>query len=151
MGKYSEIDRPILSVAWRIILAVLAVTVVIGLITWGVRIVTAGTSEARGQLDKTITINAGDNQIKSQELFEDLYAKIKEYDRNLDVAAAAVKRDPSPFNQTNYEGLKMQCNSAIEEYNAAANKISKGKWMDPRLPYQIDVLDPISDCKETAQ
>jgi len=149
MGKYSEYDRASLSFGWRLLLWVLAIIVVGGLISWGVLAIRAATSETKGNLDAQIQINEGKNQIASQELFERMYASIKANDANLDVAAAALKRSPSEFNQTNYDGLKMICNTSVQEYNAEARKISRGKWMSPDLPYEIDQTDPRFDCMET--
>lgn len=151
MGKYSEYDRASMSLAWRVVLWVIAALAIGGLITWGTLAITAATSETKGQLDKTIEINKGKNQIASQELFEDLYAKIQEYDKNLDVAFAAKVDNPSSFNKTNYDGLVMTCNEAVTQYNAEARKISRGKWMAADLPYEIDSTDARFDCKETAR
>ena len=110
----------------------------------------AATSETKGQLEKTIQINSGKNQIQSQELFQDLHAKILEYDKNLDIAALMHKANPSnAFHETNYTGLVMTCNAAVTQYNSEAGKVSRGKWMSPDLPYQIDQADPRYDCKET--
>lgn len=151
MGKYSEYDRASLSAGWRIGAWVIGILVFCGLIFGGTLIVKAAFSEQKGQLDKQIQINDGRNQIASQENFEDLHAAILAHDKNLDVAAAAVKDDPSAFNKTNYNGLVAMCNEAVAKYNAEARKISRGKWMSPDLPYEINTNDPAYDCKETAR
>jgi len=151
MGKYSEYDRASLSVGWRIAAWITGIIVFAALLGGAILLVKALISEQKGALDAEIQINKGTNQIQSQELFQDLHAKILEYDANLDVAAAAVKRDPSSFNQTNYDGLVMQCNSAVQQYNAETAKISRGKWLSPDLPFTIDQTDPRYDCKETSK
>lgn len=151
MRKYSEYDRASLSIGWRVVLWIIGISVVTGLLTGGILLVRALVSEQKGGLDAEIQINKGTNQIQSQELFQDLHAKILEYDANLDVAAEAVAQDPSTFNKTNYTGLRMTCNSAVQQYNAETNKISRGKWLSADLPYQIDQTDPRYDCKETAK
>lgn len=152
MGKYSEYDRASLSFAWRLALWTLAGIVFCGLLGWLILGIRAATSETKGELDKTIAINQGKNQIQSQELFEDLYAKIQEYDKNLDQAAADKKANPgSSFHTTNYSGLVMACNEAVTQYNAEARKVSRGKWMSADLPYEIDTTDTRFDCKESAR
>lgn len=149
MGKYSEYDRASMSLAWRLGLWFIGGLVFIGLVTGGVLLVRALVSEQKGGLDAEIKINSGDNQIQSQELFQDLHAKILEYDQGIDVLAAAVRRNPSSFNQTNLDGQILACNGAVTQYNSEAGKISRGKWMSPDLPFQIDQSDPRYDCKET--
>ena len=150
MGKYSEYDRASLSFAWRLVLWIIGTALFIGLLTGGILLVKALVSEQKGGLDAEIKINSGDNQIQSQELFEDLHAKILEYDKNLDIAAQMHKANPGDtFHETNYQGLVMTCNAAVTQYNAEARKISRGKWMSPDLPYEIDQTDPRYDCKET--
>lgn len=151
MGKYSEYDRASMSVAWRVALWIIGIVVFAGLLSGGVLLVKALISEQKGALDAEIQINKGTNQIQSQELFQDLYAKIQEYDSNLDVAAEAVAQDPTSFNKTNLQGLKMTCNAAVQQYNSEAGKISRGKWMSADLPYEIDQTDPRFDCKETGK
>lgn len=149
MGKYSEYDRASLSLGWRILAWLVAALVIGGLLTWAILGIRAITSETKGALDKEIAINQGKNQIQSQELFEDLHAKILEYDQGIDVLAAAVRRNPSSFNQTNLDGQILACNAAVTQYNAEARKISRGKWMSRDLPYEIDQTDARYDCKET--
>lgn len=149
MGKYSEYDRAGLSFAWRAVLWTIGVLVVCGLLGWAGLAIRAATSETKGELDKTIQINQGKNQIQSQELFQDLHAKILELDAGIDVLAATVKRNPSSFNQTNLDGQIMGCIAAVNSYDAETDKISRGKWLSPDLPYKIDRTDPRYDCKET--
>jgi hypothetical protein len=45
----------------------------------------------------------------------------------------------------------MTCNSAVEQYNSEAGKVSRGKWMDASLPFQIPTADSRYDCKESGR
>lgn len=132
------------SVFWIVVFAVGAAAVLGGL-GFALKTVLA---EPKGAADAHIAINSGANRIQAQERFQAMYGKIKEYDTNLDVAAAALKRSPSEFNQVNYDGLKMQCNSAVAEYNAEVGKVSAEKWLPADLPYAISNTDPTTDCME---
>ena len=136
---------------WRGWIWVISAVVMVALISGGIWAFKVATSEVRGAGDATIEINSGKNQIQSQELFEEMYAKILEYDKNLDVAAAALARTPSSFNQTNYDGLAMTCNAAVEQYDAEARKVGSAKWRAADLPYEIDTASPETDCKENVR
>ncbi len=136
---------------WRGWIWAITAVVMVGLISGGIWAFKVATSDVKGAGDATIQINSGENRIQSQELFEDMYAKILEYDKSLDVAAAAVKRSPSNYTQTNYDGLLMTCNAAVEQYNAETRKVGSTKWRSPDLPYEIDTTAPETDCKETTR
>ena len=151
MGKYSEYDRASLSLGWRVLLWTVAILVVCGGLSWAGWAIKVATSEVKGAGDQQIQINSGKNRTQAQELFEKLYTKIQEYDKNLDAAYLAKVEDPSSFNKTNYTGLVMTCNQAVQEYNAEARKVSTSKWMSADLPYEIDQTDPRFDCKESAK
>jgi hypothetical protein len=134
-----------------ILLVVLAliVTGIIGGVWWGVKV---ATSDAKGAGDAQIKINSGDNRINAQETFEQLYQQIQAYDRNLDQAAADKAEHPGDsFYATNYSGLVKTCNDAVFQYNAEARKVSRAKWRDPALPFEIDTANLLTDCKETAK
>lgn len=153
MGKtpWHESSNPttvVRSATWRGWIWVISTVVVVSLVSGGIWAFKVATSDIKGAGDATIEINSGENRIQSQQLFEELYAKVLEYDKNLDVAAAAVKRNPSNFNQTNYDGLVMTCNAAIEQYDAEARKVSSEKWRSEDLPHKIDTADPLTDCRE---
>lgn len=150
-GRYREEDRAILSAGWRAVLVTVAVLVVCGGLSWAGWAIKVATSEVKGAGDAQIKINDANNRLQSQALFEDLYRKIQEYDKNLDVAYLAKKDNPSSFNKTNYDGLVMTCNAAVQEYNAEARKTVRAKWLSPDLPYEIDQADPRFDCKESTQ
>jgi len=125
----------------------LIVALVIGGVWWGVRV---ATSDVKGAGDAQIKINEADNRINAQETFEAMYQQIKTYDKNLDQAAADKAEHPGdPLFATNYSGLVKTCNDAVFQYNAEARKVSRAKWRDPELPYEIDTTDIRFDCKET--
>lgn len=130
-------------------LVVMAFFAVIGIGTWAFKVVT---SEAKGAGDATRQINSGKNRIAAQETFEALYGNIKSYDKNLDQAAQDKKEHPGDsFYATNYSGLVKQCNDAVAQYNADANKVSRAKWLTDDLPFQINENDPTTDCKESTK
>lgn len=131
--------------AW--ILIVVAVVALIAGVIWGVKVATSG---VKGAGDQTRQVNSGNNRIAAQEHFETLFNQVKAYDQQLDQAAADKKDNPGDrFFATNYSGLVKQCLDARNQYNADANKATQAKWRDPNLPYQVDVLDPATNCKET--
>jgi hypothetical protein len=151
VGRYSEYDRASMSIGWRIFVWTVVILVAGGLLTWGVLVIKAASAPVRGELDKQIQINDGKNQIASQELFQQLYAAVLKHDKNLNVMGAAVKRNPSSFNQTNYDGTLIACNNAVEDYDAETEKISSAKWRSPDLPYKIDTTDPLTDCQPSKE
>ena len=143
-------SRVVRGASWRIGAWIVGVMVFFGLIgagIWGFKVATSG---IKGEGDKTRIVNDGKNQIASQEAFEALFAQIQAYDRNLDQAAKDKAEHPGDaFFATNYSGLVKTCNDAVFQYNADARKISKSKWMSADLPYEIDLNNPLTDCKET--
>lgn len=142
------------SVGWRLliwIVVAIAVVGVIGGVIWGVKV---ATSDVKGAGDATRITNDGRNRVNAQEWFHSQYAQIQAADKNLDDAAANLAKASTPddkaFWQTNYTGLKNRCNEMVANYNAEAQKVSRGKWLDPSLPVAIDGFDTKTDCKETA-
>lgn len=150
MGKYTEYDKAALSAGWRAVLVTVAVLVVCGGLGWAGWAIKVATSDVKGAGDAQVKINSAENRIQSQELFEAMYTKIQEYDKNLDAAAAKLALDPKDkFASTEYFSLIQTCNAAVQQYNAEARKVSRGKWMSADLPYEIDQSDVRFDCKET--
>lgn len=134
-------------IAW-ILAAVALVILLVGGI-WAIKVATSG---PKGAGDQTRQVNSGTNRIGAQEQFESLFNEVKAYDQQLDQAAADKKANPGDrFFATNYSGLVKQCIDARNQYDAAANQVTKAKWRDPNLPYQIDATDPALDCKETTK
>jgi nitrate reductase NapE component len=142
------------SIGWRLLIWILVAVAVIGAIgavIWGVKV---ATSDVKGAGDATRITNDGRNRVNAQEWFHSQYAQIVAADKNLDEAAAnlakATTSEDKAFYQTNYTGLKNRCNEMVANYNAEANKVSRGKWLDPALPQQIDGFDTKTDCREAA-
>lgn len=138
--------------SWRAAIWVLAAVLFFGAIGGGIWWFKVATSDVKGAGDATLQINSGKNRIAAQETFEALFAQIQAYDRNLDQAAKDKADHPGdPFFATNYSGLVKTCNDAVAQYNADARKVSRAKWLTDDLPYEIDLNNPSTDCKETAK
>lgn len=147
-------DRVARSAGWRMGVWIVAAVVFFGLIGIGVWGFKVATSDVKGAGDQTRIINDGRNRVNAQEWFEAQYAQVLTADKNLDEAAANLKAHPvgdanHDFWQTNYTGLKNRCNEMAANYNAETKKVSRGKWLSPDLPYEIDGSDPKTDCKES--
>lgn len=150
--EWREIDSVSRSAGWRLGVWVIVIVGFTALIGGGVWAFKVATSDVKGAGDATRQINSGQNRIASQEAFEALYAQIQAYDRNLDQAAKDKAEHPGDsFYTTNYSGLVKQCNDAVGQYNADARKVSRAKWLSADLPYEIDLNNPLTDCKETAR
>lgn len=137
---------------WRAMVwvgAVLAFFAVVGGVIWGVKV---ATSEVKGRGDATRITNDGRNQINSQEWFAGQHGQILAADQKLDQAKAeldaAIGKPAESFARTNYTGLVNRCLDMVNAYNAETKKISRGKWLTPDLPYEINLNDPTTDCKE---
>ncbi len=140
------------SAGWRAAIWIAAAVVFFGAIGVGIWWFKVATSEVKGAGDQTRIVNDGRNRIAAQEAFEQLYAQIQAYDRNLDQAAKDKTEHPGDaFYTTNYSGLVKTCNDAVGQYNADARKVSREKWIAPDLPYEIDLNDPKTDCKESTR
>lgn len=138
--------------SWRVALWIVGIVLFFGALSVGIWYFKVATSGVKGAGDQTRIVNDGQNRIAAQEAFEALYAQIKAYDRNLDQAAKDKAEHPGdPFYATNYSGLVKTCNDAVAQYNADARKVTRAKWISPDLPYEIDLNDPATDCKETAK
>lgn len=131
--------------AW--LAAALAVIGVIGAVIWGVKV---ATSDVKGAGDQTRITNDGRNRVNAQEWFAGQFEQIRSTDRRISEAAKALAANPDgDFEKTNYAGLVNRCMEMVGAYNAEAVKVSRGKWRDPALPFQIDDSDTTTDCKGT--
>lgn len=157
MGRkeyYIDSDNPdtvLWGLSWRGIIGVIVAVLLCAGLGWAGWAVKVATSDVKGAGDAQIKINSADNRIQSQELFQDLFRKVKEYDRGIDTLAEVVRISPTSFNRTNLTGQILACQQAIEQYNAETDKISSAKWLSDDLPYKINENDPATDCKETAK
>jgi hypothetical protein len=121
------------------------VAIVIGVALWYFTVYTSG---IKGEGDAERQKNSAENWVKQQADFERMYASIKAQDKNIAVAAAALKRDASTVNQINYDGLVRNCNSTVEAYNARSREFLAEQFRAADLPAKIDDTDPATDCKE---
>lgn len=148
--EWREVDSVSRSAGWRLGVWLIVVVLFTGLIGGGIWYFKVATSDIRGAGDQTRIVNDGRNRIAAQESFEALFQQIQAYDRNLDQAAADKAAHPKDdFFATNYSGLVKQCHDAVGQYNADARKVTRAKWLSPDLPYEIDLNNPLTDCKET--
>jgi hypothetical protein len=128
-------------------LCIVAGVAVIGTpsVMWGVKV---ATSDIKGAGDTIIRDNGVDNRVAKQELFEELYADIEATDRKVAIASAAKAENPDDRTASDtYLGTVNICISLVGEYNAEARKVTSDSWRAVDLPYQIDNLNPSTDCK----
>lgn len=141
------------SVGWRASLWIVAIVIGVGVLSGGIWAFKVATSDVKGAGDATRITNDGRNRINAQEWFHGQYEQVKSADKRLDRAAAdlrtaeAAKATDLDFYRTNLTGLTNRCLEMVGNYNAEANKVSRGKWRDPALPFQLDDTDPATDCK----
>lgn len=103
----------------------------------------------KGEADAFKKQQSGNNRIFQQAFFEDTYQEILATDKKIDVAADAVKQDPSTVNKTNYTGLVNYCNDVVADYNAQARKYLAADFKSADLPDEISDTNPATDCKES--
>lgn len=150
--EWKEVDSVSRSMGWRAGVWIIGIVVFFGVLSAGIWYVKVKTSDIKGAGDQERITNDAKNRIGAQETFEELFQKIKGYDRNLDQAAKDKAANPGDqFHATNYSGLVKICNDAIFQYNANARKVTQAKWLSPDLPYEIDTKNPETDCKETVK
>jgi len=124
--------------------AAVAVLLVLGGVVWGIKV---AVSDAKGAGDQARITNDGRNRTNAQEWFAGQYEQIKSTDRRIGVAWAELQAKPGDeFATTNYRGLVNRCMEMVGAYNAEATKVSRGRWRDPALPFQIDESDPTTNC-----
>ena len=137
------------SVGWRAAIWIAVAVAFFGLVGGGIWVFKVATSEVRGAGDATRITNDGQNRVNAQEWFQSQYEQIRSTDRRIVETAAELAAKPDDdFTKTNYRGLVNRCIEMVGNYNAEANKVSRGKWRDPNLPFQIDDNDSTTDCKE---
>lgn len=127
---------------------ILAIVGVVAVIVVGVWVFNVATSDVRGQGDAERTKNAAPNRIAQQEGFHDRFQGILRLDRQINDAKIAWDVDPDDLTlRTNYNGLVSNCQTAVGEYNAQANKFTAEEFRDAELPAEINMNDPLTDCK----
>lgn len=139
-------------IGWIGVLVVVAVVVfgAIGVAVWGFGV---GTSDVKGRGDAEVIKNEAKNRIRAQEGFWVKYEGIVQADKNLNITAEALAKDPNSVRlQVELNGQKMVCNDLVGQYNAASQKFSEREFKDAELPHQIDDTSPSAiDCKENTK
>lgn len=109
-------------------------------------------SGPHGRGEQIKQINRADNRTFAQEQYHQLLQDIRGYDQQIAVQRAAL--DAHTAQDAEHDrlaqvvaGLKTQCISTTQQYNAEAQKISKRQFLDAGLPEQINSSDPETDCK----
>lgn len=136
------------ALAWTV-----AGIVVLLLLGGGIFALKVALSGPKGAGEQIRITNDGRNRVNAQEWFAGQYEQIRSTDARIDVAAKAMAVDPKDeIAKTNYFGLINRCEEMVGNYNAEANKVSRGKWLDSAVyPFQIDKTDASTDCKETSK
>lgn len=149
--KWYDSDNPskvARGAGWRIGVAVIAVMIFVGLIgavVWGIGVLT---SDVAGQGNAVKKKNDAVNRIAAQEGFEQDYADIKAADQKVAIAKEALDASPDDYTvKVNYTGTRTACVTFVNDYNARARKFTQQDFRAADLPYQIDELDPATDCK----
>lgn len=125
-------------------IGIVLVCVLISGVFWGASVLF---SDAAGRGNAIRAKNDAVNRIGKQELFEELWADIKAYDRQIGEAQTSLDADPSSTHwQTVRTGLVNQCIDASAQYDAEARKYTARDFRAVDLPPQIDTLDPATDC-----
>ena len=122
---------------WALVLVL--IFIVAPLATWGLKVAFSG---PQGRGDQIIKNNGEVNRTGKQEMFEELYADIKGYKVQIANSEDAVKGNTDPKDEGRLKsvvtGIKNQCVSVVEQYNAESHKITSQDWKDYRLPYEIN-------------
>lgn len=149
-GNFREMtDREAVHTIWKWIGAGIIGVALLSAAIWGIGVATSGPAGRGEQIKK---INRADNRTFSQEHFHDLLNDIKAYDQQIGVQQAAL--DAHTAQDAEHDrlaqvvaGIKNQCISTRQQYDADALKISVGAFRDADMPYSIDQQDPTTDCK----
>lgn len=143
---------------WRIGVWIVVVIAGAGLLSgaiWAFKVVT---SDVKGEGDQTRITNDGRNRVNAQEWFHGQYNQIKAADRQIGESAVRLAEATTARNEAdrlfwrdNLSGQRNRCEQMVAAYNAEANKVSRGKWRDPVLPFQIDGMDTATDCQPATE
>jgi hypothetical protein len=132
---------------WMIVGGIIAV--LLPFAVWGLSVAFSGPAGRGKQIRQ---INDANNRTFAQEEFPQLYQDIKAYDQQISVQQAALDAHKAQDGEHDrlaqvVAGIKSQCISTTQQYNAEAQKISKRQFIEHGLPDQIDSMDPATDCK----
>lgn len=148
--EWRAVDREARSAGWRIAkwtTMFLVFFALIGGVTYAIKVAAA---PAKGWGDQQIIINDGRNRVNAQEWFAGKYGYVKAQDSKLpnmreQLEATKGTADESMW-RTSLSGAVNLCLQAVAEYNAETQKISRGRWMSPDLPFSLPDGEA-TDCK----
>jgi cytoskeletal protein RodZ len=125
---------------------IVAAVLLLGAAVWGISV---AVSPAKGRGDAYQQKNSAASWTQAQAEFEDNYAEIVSADQRIGVAAKALSANPKDGKlNTEYTGIQNYCLQVVADYNADSRKYLKADFKSADLPYQIDLSDPATDCKE---
>lgn len=83
----------------------------------------------------TIAVFNPQNKLQSQAYFENTYADFKGFLTQIRIVRAG---GASAYNQTNLQGLRLECVQTAQAYNAASRSISTEAFKTADLPVALD-------------
>lgn len=141
--------RTTMSATFRIWLIVILVVVLGGLTSAGIWFLKVGTSDIKGAGDAEIVKNEAGNRIRAQEGFEKYFQAILAADQTINLTAESLKADPNNLKlKTELMGQKQACVGLVGQYNAKSRSFTQADFRAADLPYEIDTINPQTDCKE---
>lgn len=106
-------------------------------VIWCLDVVFAGPT---GKGDVIRKNNDANNQVYSEQHFQDLYADITGYTAQLRMTIGLLRANPGDaFDIQNYTGQWAACDQAVQQYDADSNKTLMKDWKSTSLPRQITV------------
>jgi hypothetical protein len=82
----------------------------------------------------TVAVFNPQNKLQSQAYFENTYADFTGFLAQIRIVKASV----SPTKQQDLEGLRLECVSTAQAYNAASRSISTAPFLSVDLPYRLN-------------
>lgn len=114
---------------------------------WYFRVATA---PVKGWGDEQIIVNDGRNRVNAQEWFAGKYGFVKGQDAKIPGMQANLEATKGTADEalwrSSLTGLQNLCLQAVAEYNAESEKISRGRWKSPNLPFSLPDGEA-TDCK----
>ncbi|PRB01804.1 hypothetical protein CQ047_18270 [Microbacterium sp. MYb72] len=128
--------RRVGSLAFRWVLALIIISLVIGAGMWWLNV---ATSHVRGQGEGVVQRNSAENWLDAQARFEENYAEYESTLVRLDAAYTAhiAAPDDKTLQQT-YLGTIGYCTSLVADYNADARNFLREDFRASDLPASID-------------
>jgi hypothetical protein len=127
--------------AW--VVATLLLVGAIGVAVWYFGVATSGV-HGKGEVIKRN--NSADNRVFQQEHFQTVFGDVKADKLKIKFARESLASDTKGTDtydrdKINLEGLQQLCVTAVEDYNADANKVTARDWRDPSLPKTLDATN----------